>query len=442
MPAHNLDIYAKWTANKYPLTIHYNNGTADSTRQVDYGTSLSSYKPGTDPTKEGYTFGGWYSDSSCTQAMNWSTTMPATGYNVYAKWNPHLTINKMDGSEPVVMPVETGTSLNTISEINNPTRSGYTFDSWYTSSDYSDSSRVNLETATMPDVPMTVYAKWKYTVKFYLTYGYAQQNAATDQVTKIEAVEHNSTINDQSTDYGQLSQLNNRSFSGRQHAFYKWYYDPSSPMQPSSENKTEFILGATQITDNMNIWAEWKPIYTVTFKTKNDSTASYRTVQAVEGTTVSQDSVPDPTLENETFFGWRYMDGTEEKTFSFGETTVVGDMEVYGYWRKNVRDLVITNSGTYDEIFILSGSGITLKIAIRGGDSATVKHVPFGSYTVNPQKWDYRYHPLTAQSVTVSASEESEFDTPLSVDIGRGASRALNWLGSDTFRTFRHSIGG
>ena len=49
----------------------------------DYATTVLE---STDPTREGYTFGGWYADAEFTTAHTF-TTMPAEDITVYAKWN-------------------------------------------------------------------------------------------------------------------------------------------------------------------------------------------------------------------------------------------------------------------------------------------------------------------------------------------------------------------
>ena len=56
--------------------------SVDSITQ-DYATAVTQPD---NPTKEGYTFGGWYSDAAFTTAYSF-TTMPANDITVYAKWN-------------------------------------------------------------------------------------------------------------------------------------------------------------------------------------------------------------------------------------------------------------------------------------------------------------------------------------------------------------------
>lgn len=79
----NLTLYAKWTANKYTVTFDANGrGTAPAAQTVAYGGKAT--EP-TAPTLEGYTFGGWCTDTACTRAYNFSA--PVTGnLRLYAKW--------------------------------------------------------------------------------------------------------------------------------------------------------------------------------------------------------------------------------------------------------------------------------------------------------------------------------------------------------------------
>lgn len=78
----DLTVYAKWTINQYTITFNSNQGTAVSSITQDYGTTV--IQP-TDPTREGYTFDGWYSDAGLTQAYTFST-MPAEDITLYGRW--------------------------------------------------------------------------------------------------------------------------------------------------------------------------------------------------------------------------------------------------------------------------------------------------------------------------------------------------------------------
>ena len=45
------------------------------------------------PTKEGYTFGGWYTDSACATPFK-GNAFPDVATTLYAKWNKASTYNQ------------------------------------------------------------------------------------------------------------------------------------------------------------------------------------------------------------------------------------------------------------------------------------------------------------------------------------------------------------
>lgn len=82
IPIDNITLYAKWEANEYTMTFASNSGTPVSAIKQDYSTVI--LEPA-EPTRKGYTFIDWYSDSGLTTAYEFST-MPAENITLYAKW--------------------------------------------------------------------------------------------------------------------------------------------------------------------------------------------------------------------------------------------------------------------------------------------------------------------------------------------------------------------
>jgi len=78
----NITLYAKWSVNQYTISLDTNGGTEIDSITQDYLTTVSQPD---DPTKEGYTFGGWYSDIELTIAYTFNT-MPFENIILYAKW--------------------------------------------------------------------------------------------------------------------------------------------------------------------------------------------------------------------------------------------------------------------------------------------------------------------------------------------------------------------
>ncbi len=79
----NLTLYAKWSINSYQVNYFPNNDTTIPSLTKTFGAELVLPTV----TKEGFTFGGWYTNDAFTGTPFDATTMPATNLNLYAKWN-------------------------------------------------------------------------------------------------------------------------------------------------------------------------------------------------------------------------------------------------------------------------------------------------------------------------------------------------------------------
>ncbi len=118
-----------------------------------------------EPTKDGYTFLGWYTSSSFAESTKISA-IPANamgGYTLYAKWK----INKVEynityvlngGTLPSGAPskYEAGTSVT----LPLPTKTNYVFVSWYTTADLNETTRISEITAGTTG-NITLYAGWR-----------------------------------------------------------------------------------------------------------------------------------------------------------------------------------------------------------------------------------------------------------------------------------------
>ena len=81
----NFTLYAKWTANTLVVTYDSNGGSSVTDGSTTTGGTISSAP--TDPTRTGYNFSGWYTDSGLSSAANWPLTHGQTSdFTLYAKW--------------------------------------------------------------------------------------------------------------------------------------------------------------------------------------------------------------------------------------------------------------------------------------------------------------------------------------------------------------------
>ena len=131
----NKTLYAKWSKNTYKLSYQLNggkNGKNPSSYTVTSNTiTLKS------PTRKGYTFKGWYSDSKYKYKVT-SIKKGSTGNKtLYAKWskNTYKLSYQLNGGKNGKNPSSYTATSNTIT-LKSPTRKGYTFKGWYSDSKY------------------------------------------------------------------------------------------------------------------------------------------------------------------------------------------------------------------------------------------------------------------------------------------------------------------
>ncbi|WP_052344367.1 InlB B-repeat-containing protein [Bacillus ndiopicus] len=112
----NITLYAKWTAKPivtppvsggggstpsitYTVQFQTNGGTAITAQTKDYNDKIVEPVP---PTKEGYTFAGWYIDIALTKEWHFDTDVVKESMTLYAKWVK----NAEDEVEQVEPPIE------------------------------------------------------------------------------------------------------------------------------------------------------------------------------------------------------------------------------------------------------------------------------------------------------------------------------------------------
>lgn len=76
-------VYSESVGTKYAVSFNTDGGTPITDKYVLEGEKV--IRPEVDPEKEGYKFGGWYSDSSCTIAFDFESVINENT-TIYAKW--------------------------------------------------------------------------------------------------------------------------------------------------------------------------------------------------------------------------------------------------------------------------------------------------------------------------------------------------------------------
>ena len=144
----NITLYAQWTvAPSHMVYLNTCGGTMTGSTEVLHKTNTPIAKP-SDPTKVGYTFTGWYTDSTFTQAWNFDDWVTGE-LRLYAGWTVNqytITIKPENGEADTIIKQDFGTAVTAP----NLTKTGYTFVGWD-----------KTFPTTMPAENITVTAQWK-----------------------------------------------------------------------------------------------------------------------------------------------------------------------------------------------------------------------------------------------------------------------------------------
>ena len=202
----NNQLYFYYTRQQFPITywdgkyvdgngIEITEGVTarqliHQSADIDFDASIASYgKGGTnyydanDKIPQGFVFGGWYIDKSCTQEYVFDT-MPMDGIKVYAKWvlkqyrvflYPNATSKNQTGqgtNDPSFESGEQSTSFRIDFDegVTKPTviRDEYEINGWYTTPNFAPGTAFSFDSFTANDTTVpTAYDKTEPTEKTY-----------------------------------------------------------------------------------------------------------------------------------------------------------------------------------------------------------------------------------------------------------------------------------
>ncbi len=174
-------LYAQWQPDTYKITYKLNGGKNNSKNPSGYTVVTDTFTL-EKPTKTGYTFGGWYSDSRFKNKVTTISRGSMGSKTLYAKWiaNKYTVRFSRNGATKGKMTTLTNRVYGKAYKLksNTFTKKGYTFAGWNTKKNgtgktYKNKSNIkNLTTANKKTV--TLYAQWEpvnYRISYSLNGG-------------------------------------------------------------------------------------------------------------------------------------------------------------------------------------------------------------------------------------------------------------------------------
>ena len=96
--AGGITLYAKFTLKTFTVTFEVNGGTAVDSITLEKGALVIAPVV----TREGYEFGGWYTDEALTNAYEFGAAGIESDLTLYAKWTA------VESEQPVAPPADDG----------------------------------------------------------------------------------------------------------------------------------------------------------------------------------------------------------------------------------------------------------------------------------------------------------------------------------------------
>lgn len=159
----NVELFAEWQLISYSVEYTLNGGTIYSANPANYTIESASVTLNT-PVKTGYDFKGWFTNASFSGTAVETLGGGETGIkHFYAKWDLlqyNIEYELNGGTNSASNPSEYTIESPTIT-FAAPTRTGYDFMGWYTSSDFSGNKVTSLPAESTGNI--TLYARWKNT---------------------------------------------------------------------------------------------------------------------------------------------------------------------------------------------------------------------------------------------------------------------------------------
>ena len=303
-------LYPDWTEislGNFAVTFNSMEGSSIVSQNVEENSCAT--KP-EDPSRTGYTFGGWYTNKDYdSEAYDFATPVTAD-ITLYAKWKVETyTITYSGIDEDTTNPnadITTYTIESDTISLADASKTGYTFCGWF---DWGGNKVTSIDKGSTGN--RAFEAQW--TIEEYeVTFVTNCYNGTSDKPINYSFVV---SYNEKASEYVQrISPLTREGYT-----LEGWYIDSTF------KNKYDFD---TPVTAALTLYANWTiNTYTITYSSDYGEALAVKTVEW--GTKLSEDDIAEIEAEGWVFKGWKIG---ETNTYATTETTVTDNLTLIADW--------------------------------------------------------------------------------------------------------------
>ena len=324
----HVTMYAQWVKNQDEINVLYaaNGGQFADGNDTMQGVADSDgvMRQPAAPTREGYTFAGWYWVSDLSgltdeqkdlNKVDFSQSIAGKDHaTIYAQWTKNADQNEIDvlyaangGQFATGETFQQGVtdSDGMMRQPAEPTREGYTFAGWYWVSDLSgltdeqkDLNKVDFSQSVAGKEHVTVFAQW--------TKNQEQNDHAVMYVANGGQFATGETFQQGVTDSdGVMRQPAEPTREG--YTFDGWYWHADYSGYTDEQKAADKVDFSQPVQSDVNIYAQWTKnadaqAEQITVKFVDNFNETESSTEVKKGETVAQPA--DPTYDGWTFEGW------------------------------------------------------------------------------------------------------------------------------------------
>lgn len=320
-----LKLWAQYTkANLVSFDTGEGGSWVDAQTVADGGKATQP----ADPTREGYTFDGWYTKADDTGAKYDFNTAVSGDMTLYAHWKIKeftVTFSTGDGGSAVASQrVNYGETVT--KPATDPTMDGKKFIGWVTDDGSGNATDTPYFFTAKVTSDLTLHAKWGDPNDTYHIVTFHDNAAANGSGDVADVTAVYVKAGEKVTAPGDGSAPTRDGYR-----LDRWTSDAAG--------KTTFDFTRETVTDDLDLYAQWVKVWTLSFNLNYDGAPMIDPQTVDEGIATSDHGAVEPTVptrDRYKFAGWyTSKDLTDDSKFTFGTSTVTADTTLYAKWEKS-----------------------------------------------------------------------------------------------------------